>query len=317
MSDAPVTPTSLQQQGGLQRLLLHMAWAMAAAVLVTVGWVAMRPFDPRGAMSVLEHAHPMAMMVQVAALTVVTAGLATAVAGRWFPDAGAFAVGVGLTLASFRGGDMTQLLIESSGGNGLAMRLAGESLFWSADMFLALLVSHGVGSWLFGSRADGGTSPVGMSAMSALGLLRGTKGGGLGSAERGFERMRLVKHVALSVVLGLVLIRILGAGGNDRAIRHGQACFAVVAGMYLAVGQAYVYFPNHATLSGCLAASIVGVLAFVLSWVLGLSGNDGLASVPVSAYLRILPVTYVAAGTSAALLAHWRFWQRHAEKTEG
>ena len=92
-TDVPATATV---SGGHRHLLFHAAWGLGAIVFVSIGWLAMRPWDPRGAISLLTHVNPSMMMLEVLALAVATSAVATVLAGQDHPDVGGFAVGIGV-----------------------------------------------------------------------------------------------------------------------------------------------------------------------------------------------------------------------------
>ncbi|MEE9293364.1 MAG: hypothetical protein V3W34_00150 [Phycisphaerae bacterium] len=299
-----------------QRLLLHGAWIMTAAVFFSVGWMVVHPWDPRGPVSLLAHDQPARMMLAVLALAAVTAAVATVLAGRFYPDVGAFAVGLGLTAVSLRGQTMTYLLIQNEGRTNFGVSLALESLFWLAAMIVAMVCSAVVLRWLRNADHDGQAGPASMvsgepellsqMAVAGAGGLIFRRGAG---GRTGEDWATGLKHVALVVVISLILIRVFSFSASEphRAVRHGQACFAVAMGLYLAVGRAQAGFPVHSMFWSCCAVPLVGLAAYGLGWMMSMRAPEGMpASVPASSFLRILPVTYIALGTSATLLARWR-----------
>ena len=118
-----------------------------------------------------------------------------------------------------------------------------------------------------------------------------------------------LKHLMLATGIAVLLISFLLTDGAtpNRAIRHGQACFAVAVGIYVGVGRAQAAFPVRSTFWPCLSVPAACLIAYVWSWFMspGGGGPGALASVPPSGFLRVLPVTYVMVGTCAALLAVW------------
>ncbi len=64
------------------RLAALIAWGVGAALFLTLGWVAMQPDDPLGAVSVLSRRGAVLMILQAGVLAAVAAAVATAVAGR-------------------------------------------------------------------------------------------------------------------------------------------------------------------------------------------------------------------------------------------
>ena len=106
----------------VDKLMLLTAFAVAASLFLSVGWMAVAPSDPQGAVSLLTHENPALMVVEALALAAVTASLATLIAGTRLPDVGIFAVALGLALTSIRGGTATYLLITMADGDSGAER---------------------------------------------------------------------------------------------------------------------------------------------------------------------------------------------------
>ena len=319
--------TQTRPVGTHERLLFHAAWALGALIFLSVGSLAVRPADPQGPLSLLAHESALMMMLRVLALAAVTSAIATVLAGRVYPDIGAFAAGVGLTLVSLRGDNMTYLLISAGQSRNLCLLLAGEGLFWFATMASAMLVSAGVVRWLGGGDpgvhggADG--SPASSAVLSEMAapavpgvgeLLFGQR-----AARQRSQWPTRLKHVAVAGGVALILIAVFSAGGGDRAIRHGQACFAVAAAFYVASGRAQAYFPMRSTLWSCCSVPVVCLIAYLFSWFRSFPSVlvGDLVTVPASGFLRILPVTYVAVGICAVLLAHWRLYHGHAAQQHG
>ena len=113
------------------KLLSLLVWIGAAALFATVGWMAVQPDDPQGAVSILTRSGAFSSVVQIVALAAAVSAVAAALVGRRLPDAGVFAVALGLAAAVWRGESASHLLISVAGGDGgarsaLAWRLAVE-----------------------------------------------------------------------------------------------------------------------------------------------------------------------------------------------
>ena len=119
MSDV-VLPDHVQLHAG-DKLLSLVVWIGASALFASVGWMALQPDDPQGAVSLLTRGGSLWSVVQIAALAAVVSGLAAALVGRKLPDAGVFAVSIGLAVAVWRGEGTSHLLI-SVAGEGAAAR---------------------------------------------------------------------------------------------------------------------------------------------------------------------------------------------------
>lgn len=288
------------------RLRMHAAWALAAAIFLSVGWTAMRPADPRGCVSLLAFDLPSIAMLQVLALAIVTSALTTVVAGRAFPDAGVFAVGVGLTLVSLRGGTMTFLIMEENGG-GLCMVLAGECLYWFAVMGAAAMASAAASRWLTNGPSDDPSTPntsLSHSAVSEIPVIGNFFAGHVAATT---DWRTGLKHTLLAALGALILIRILSAGAPDRAIRHGQACFAIIAAYYLVIGPVQSRFPVRTAFWGLLAVPLAAIVAYGFAAAMSLGAPvDHLPSIPRSAFLRPLPINYMALGAASVVFWRWR-----------
>ncbi len=316
MATANMMMSSAVDLPGQERLRFHVAWMVSAGILVSVGAMVFRSGDPYGAVSVLTNRNPALMMMQVMALAAVASALATAIAGRAYPDIGAFAVGIGMAIVSLRGDNMTSLLMDRGQSRSLCVWLMVDGLFWFVAVLVAMVVSAVVVRWLAGGRTEptdanpcqAGSGKTGL--LMAGPLLPGIGGvlfRRIGADERRAWRAGL-KHLATATALGLVLISVVCTGAGARAISHGQAVFAVAVAFYVGVGRAQAFFPTTSTWWSCLSVPVVCLAAYTIALCMSFPTVlvDGLVSVPSSNYLRILPVTYISVGTSAALLARWR-----------
>ncbi len=296
-----------------ERLLFHAAWALAYVVLVHIGWLALEPRDPTMPVSLLFQWRRPVIFLEILALSAVLSSLATALAGRRHVDVGAFSVSLGLLAVSFKGGSMTQVLMAGGESRALCFALALDCVLWSTAIFVALLAGGFVARWLGAARTTEANAHERDSFASMLESMAAPRIPWLG--RRVFPDVKTeglpsvahgVKHFLVTVALTLLLIGVFSAGTGDRMIRHGQACFAVAAAFYLAVGRAQAYYPTASTFWTLLSIPAVGILAYVIAFVQSFPTMfvGGLFTAPASGYLRILPVTYICAGTVACLFAH-------------
>ncbi|NOX58663.1 MAG: hypothetical protein GXP29_07370 [Planctomycetes bacterium] len=307
----------------LDKLMLLAACGIAAALFLSVGWLAIAPIDPRGAVSLLTHRNPIVMVLEAVALAAITAFLATLIAGAKLPDVGVFAVGLGLTLASMRGGTATYLLITIANGDRnaermLAGKLAGESLIWSALIFVGMLVSGLTTRYLRDQRAAFGDSSLAPSAnpgpvqleelaVSECPVVNRRLGTGQESDQTMATRLGGLKTTLVTAVVALFAFCLLVSGRLPRAIMHGQVLFAVFSSFYLGVWISKQWFACRTAFWSLLAVPLVAVLGYVWAVSASSSGHAyaGLANVPMSDFLRALPITFVAAGTMGVLFARW------------
>jgi len=296
--------------GGHEHWLFHAAWGVVVALFWVVGSMSLRPADPAGAVSLLSSDAKLLMMVESVALAVLLGAIATVIAGRWYADIGAFAVGLGLGVVGLGGQNMTYLLMRNGSDRWFCLALLAEALAWCVVVAAAMVSSAMVARWF---ESDGGDS-AGASVRS------GMAAGGAPLLGRLFRSAphepddwrQGVRHLVVVAVVVLVLIGVFASGRGDRAIRHGQACFAVAAAFYIGANRGQYYFPVRSTFWSCASVGVVCVSSYGVAWIR--SGGSvlvgELASVPVSNYLRILPITLVSFGVSAVLLARWRETRR-------
>ena len=278
----------------LDKLALWASWAAAAGIFLTLGWMAMAPEDPYGAVSLLLRSSASSMWVQAAGLAVVTSAIATVLVGRTLPYAGAFAAALGLAVVSLRGGTAESLLIAARtsdlGTSSLAMRMAFESITWIGVMVLSFLISAGIARWCFANAA---------SAASAVTPAR--------------KQLPAPAFVAIALGIGLLAFNILGAGMHSREIRHTQVLFVVGASIWLGCYFAYRVVPVRG-----IAWYVMTVLFMVLAsyvWASLQADSPNLpVSLPPSNYLRVLPIQFVSVGVAAAIAAYWSNSRHHEER---
>jgi hypothetical protein len=136
----------------LDKLVLLAALAVAVALFLSVGWMAIEPVDPRGPVSLITHRSGTLMVLQTAALAAVTAALATVMIGPKLADVGVFAAAMGMAVVSIRGANASYLLLDvaEEGGGGmriLAGKLLVESLIWGLVLAATVIVSGLVMRW--------------------------------------------------------------------------------------------------------------------------------------------------------------------------
>ena len=232
----------------VDKLVLLAAFAVAATLFLSVGWMAVAPSDPQGAVSLLTHENPALMVVEALALAAVTASLATLIAGSRLPDVGIFAVALGLALTSIRGGTATYLLITMADGDRgaermLAGQLAGEALIWTGVIFLSMVI----GGWITrhfqnsGSHfelgqlhATGILQPVHLTELSATECPGVGKRLGVRSDASQPLSVRLagLKTTIVTGVVAMFAFNVLVSGRLPQSIKHGQVIFAVSASFF-------------------------------------------------------------------------------------
>lgn len=294
------------------KALTMVTWGCAVALFATVGWMAISPRDPQGAVSLVTN--PDALMVlQILALAAVVSALATVLVGRKLPDAGTFAVAAGLAVSNLQGETSSYLLIYVTGTDvaarrALAGELAVEGLVWFLVIGVALVVSGLVMRWCFGhvTGARGGAAHLSAMAVADLpGLGRWicpqTGKSPAAVAARG------LRFTAVTVVAALILIGLLATGSPERAVHHGQVYFSLAAAFGVATWLAQRLTPVRTPLWGCLAVPLVCTMGYV--WTMfrpaGPVAYAHIASVPPTPFMRALPLEYISVGTAAVVAAFW------------
>jgi hypothetical protein len=293
------------------KALALAAWVLAAGIFGSVGWMAIEPYDPLGAVSLVTRADALTMIVSVLALSAIVSGLATAIVGYRLPDAGAFAAAFGLAVANLRGQTASYLLISVAGPDaaarsGLAWKLAFEGLLWFAAIASAAIVGGVVHRWMTGDRVAPGKTKYDETTLAEAATLVPFLDP-LRQADDDRSWFDGLKVTLLSLVAAALIFRILVTGSPWRSIQHGQAYFALFAAFYFGGAIAYRYWQVRSALWGCLAPPLLCFLGYAFA---ALSsppkGPYGeVASVPPSSFFRASPIEYVCVGTVAAVAAFW------------
>lgn len=281
----------------LDKLALWAGWAAAAGIFLTLGWMAMAPDDPYGAVSLLLRGNALGMWVQVAGLAVVTSAIATILAGRSLPYAGAFAAALGMAVVSLRGRTAESLIIAARtsdlGTSALGVRMGIEALAWTGVLALALVVGERISRWCFSQAADQGEA-------------------------HGQRRVGLPAPVfaLATVAFALLAFNVLGAGMHSREIRHTQVCFVVAASVWLGGYVGFRIVPVRGIFWYIAAVALKALGGYF--WASLQSDGPSLpVSVPPSNFLRVLPIQFVSVGVAAAIAAYWSNLHYHRDHADG
>ncbi len=327
MSDAPsLSMVDRPQLNLLDRAMVWSSWLLAGVLFLTVGWSAMKPDDPVGAVSLLTRSGAIVMLIQATALAAVAAALATLLAGRKLADVGTFSAALGLAAVSLRGGTVQHLLMQRSDGmdappQSLAILFALEAVAW----FTVLVITVGVSGWLVRwcltaggrseeSRADTASLPARtMSALDIPGI-----GVGFFGQMRGCQTSlgMGVGHTLLTTFFGLAAFYVLSTGTASRTIQHGQECFVVTAAVWAGCYAAHRLRPVRSALWSILAVGMMAVAGYVWSS-LGPGSAGTPITVPGSPFMRILPIQFVSVGTAAAVVMFWHMYVPQADTRPG
>jgi hypothetical protein len=298
----------------LDRFVTLGSWVLVGVLFLTVGWFAMEPDDPLGAVTVLGRRSALTMLMQAAALAGVAAALASALAGRRLADVGTFAVALGLGAVSLKGATAEYLLLQgaeasSSFERWLALKFSLEAIGWLAVTAVAVAVSAVVVQWCYGEFQD--PDPAGADANPmACRTLAGFDIPQISSRWLGIPANRQsavtdgLKHTIAATIVGLVAIALLSVGLAFRSIQHGQVCFVVAAGVCIGTYAACRIAPVRSALWSILAVGLIALLAYI--WATLRPAVAGLPpNIPSSHFLRVLPIQFISVGTAAALATFW------------
>jgi hypothetical protein len=268
----------------LGKLSLWASWGVAAGIFLTLGWMAMAPDDPLGAVSLLTRSRPASMWLQAAALALVTAIIGTILVGRTLAFAGPFAAAVGLALVSARAGTAEALLIaaRSPGGAGtrqLAMQMAFEAIAWIGVLAMTFVLGEATVRWCH-PKSTGNTTIATTANKPAF------------------------LFAAVALVFSLLAFNILGAGMHNRDIRHTQVFFVVGASSWIGSYFAFRFVPIL-SMAWYFAASILLALIGYGWAAMQADSSDLPLSVPPSIYLRVLPVQFAAVAVAGSIAGYW------------
>ncbi len=295
-STATIAPPHV---GLIDRTRVALACGVAILMMYGVGWNVAQPpdsllgltFTASGRSSYL---HVWLIMLVLGA---VTAAIATAVAGKRLPEAGLFAVGVGMATMALRGGSMQSILAYSASPDTgsrreLMWQMGQDCLLWAAVMAVAWAVSTLARRWLW---PDSGSLVCPAHRKPVTPQL------GAGA-------------LASTLVVALIVIWLTIARTPVAEIARGQVVASVAAGLFLGamagrtvtgVDNASWYLPAVVLVG--LTAYLVGYLEADMSWASASSYRPytGLATTPPHDLVRPLPVEYMAVGVAGVLGGFW------------
>ncbi len=313
MSDVPVSLGIDRPQLGLVgRLATLTSWALAAALFLTVGWMALAPDDPLGSVSVLTRRGGLTMLVEAAVMAAVMAALATVIVGRQLPDVGTFAAALGLAVVSLRGATAEYLLVHNSSAvewteRALAWRFALEAGAWFIVLIIAAGIVAPVTHWCFGRSKqrpagvkDGFSTPIAASSdfPGVSARWPDVRGGAQTPAGDG------VRHMLTAGGVGIAAMALLSTGLSSRVIQHGQVCFVVAASVCIATYVAYRVIPVQSALWSILAVGLLSLAGYI--WALARPPVMGLPpNIPSSHFMRVLPIQFISIGVATAVATFW------------
>lgn len=291
----------------LDKLRLLAGCMVAIVLMYTVGWLVAEPVDAQLAVTFVESGRPiLSIWPGVLALTLVSASIATVIAGRRLPEAGAFAAGVGLTALALRGNSMQMVLAYCGSANAPGRRtlmwsMAWDCLLWSAIMTCVWVVMAGVRAWLWPK------SPV--EADGQAHGLRATDPPSWPAWAKGGWPALAITWVVACLVIWLTVARTPVAN-----TLRGQVIASVGGGLFLGAMIGRYFTSIHDARWYALAAPAVALTAYLLGFLnAGMAWAQGppyqpyaaLAITPPHDLVRALPIEYIGAGVAAALLGFW------------
>jgi len=237
-------------QPALARQLRALAaLAVPALMFWYVGYWAIAPVDPFGPVSILLASNPFLAMVEIAALGVVSAGLAVAINGPRSAMFGPLGIAVGLASVSIRGGDIDLLPLCLPAGSGPwpIRSLIFEFWLWLGLIAVGAVVGRWIDSWSSGP--DSGESA--------------TRDPDDQVVDSAAELRRALLAIVVVTILAFVLVRLL-AGGPVAPILKGQIFFSVAGGFYAATVLALTFVRLRSPLWLFVALALVGSAAYII-----------------------------------------------------
>jgi hypothetical protein len=120
----------------------------------------------------------------------------------------------------------------------------------------------------------------------------------------------------VGAVAGFLAFGLLSTGLWSRSIQHGQACFVVVAAVWIAVYIAYRFVPVRSPLWSILSVGVLATAGYL--WAAIRPAEPGLPPpIPSSHFLRVLPIQYISIGAAAAVAMFWYVHLPPAEARAG
>jgi len=328
MSSNPTSPQMVYQQtlNVWEKAVTWGAYALAGAVFLTIGWIAMQPLDPQGAVSLLACRNPLGVLIEAVALAAVTGALATAVAGRYRPDIGTFAVAVGLAALSLRGGTTATLLVENADRSGsfqrgLALKMFLESAGWFLVMVVSFFASSLVVRWLGGPSDSSSGSDATPTARDDWLLcvqdIPGVPPGFSGLQDGGIQTQPSagLLHALITAGVAWVAIALIFAGLSSRSIVHGQACSLVAIAVWIGTFTAHRFAPVRSVLWPVLGVMLLAAVGYLWSGIRPMASSLPL-HFPHSNFLRVLPLQFITVGTAAAIATFWGLCARVVSDSE-
>lgn len=315
--------TASPPRNTLDKMMTYVSWVIAGALFLSVGWLAMRPDDPRGAVSLLARQGAFLMWLQAAALAAFAAAIATVIAGRTLADVGVFAAALGLAVVALRGDTAAYFMLltrESAAYERiLALKLAAESLAWFAVIAVSLLVSACVVSWCFPATlgTHDVTTPSSPGPPVSAGFDVPWLVGHLFPRETTVTMPREgLKHTLIVTGTALLVWMVFSSEWSHREVQHGQVCFLVAASVSLGCYVAQRWVPVRSALWPVLAPPLLALLGYL--WGSIRAGNAHVPpNFPASSFLRVLPIQYVGVGTAAVLATFWYIRPVHDDREHG
>ncbi len=288
-----------------EKLRVAAAAGIAVLLMTTIGWMVARPADPQMAVTFAYGGrHILAVWPSLLVLTLVSALVGTAIAGRRLPEAGLFAAAVGLAALTLRGASMQTVLgyhatPDLAGRRAVMTAMAFDCLLWASIAAAAWIAVVLAWQWLWQeARPPAEDEPDPKKAPAA---------GKTAAFRAGWPAL------AVTTVVGLFVIWTTVARTPVATVARGQVIASVAAGMYLGAmaaryftGVSKAHWYALAPLAAGLIAYLLGYLQADLSWAKGPWGSYALlTTTPPHALVRPLPVEYIFVGLAGALLGFW------------
>lgn len=277
----------------IERCIFLGVCGLSMVLFWQVGWMAMEPANPRGAVSLLTRTGAVFGFVQIMGLSCVVAGVATTLLGRRLPWIGPCAAALGLCALSIRGEPANYLLIERvliQGGSvrAFGFLLAIESVAWAIIVGATFAVSAAVDALLFDRSAQPAapTSAIRVDSQSPL------------------TTREAARVVGATGLITLILVFLLSSGYRSRSVQHGQAIFLASASMALAQYVVHRWQLAAPSTISILSIPLVTVIGYLIASLIS-GGTTRPVAVPASPFFTMLPIQWVAGATVATIVMVW------------
>jgi len=249
------------------------------------------PVNPGHESSLLQQPSPILAMLVIAVVFVGCVAIGTGICGVIRHNAGLAAACMGLSILSFRGGPMDQIIFWAWSHSGV------PSIFLMLAVELLLLGSLvGICAWAIDLLYRNGTIRDRESTLSRPEEISG-----------GSELTALGVQIGVTLAAVLILART-----SDKQ----QALAAAALGAMAGSAAAQTFFPSAKRFWHALVPILVGCVGYVLAFFEPAGAQTGDLSGFFAPLARVTPLDYAGFGVAGAIVGDWmgRKWAREREE---